>query len=515
MAIDNIENVPDSPGVYIFKDKKGNIIYIGKGLNLKKRVSSYINPTSFKTSILAKYIDNVEFLLCDSGLEALILEANLIKKYRPKFNVSLKDDKSYPFIRITKDEFPRISITRKREKGSYYFGPYASSKSLKTTINITKSLFGIRTCKKMPKQKNPCLSYHLKQCLAPCQGNISKEKYGKNVKSAASFLSGRYKVLLRSMERRMKNLAKKLLFEEAGRIRDNITAIKNLFETQKAYFIKSVNYDVIGQFGLDNKKFVAVLSIREGRLISQNTFDISKKEDGISGFIKQFYIWTESIPDEIIIEEDIEDKGLIEEWLTTKRKKKVSVTIPKRGKKKGLLVLSKKNAGLALKKDKGEESSIFDVLGFIPKTIEAIDISNIQGKYASGAVVVFEDGKPRRDLYRRFRIKIESHDDIGMIKEVIERRYKKMLKEKQTIPNLIVIDGGRGHLNTAINTLKSIGIAPNVISIAKFPDRIFLPERKIPIPVSSNLSVIQQIRDEAHRFSLSYHKTLRSVSLWI
>jgi len=499
----NIEDAPNSPGVYIFKDKEKKPIYIGKAGSLKKRLSSYLKPTSLKGRILVSQIASLEWFLCDSELEALVLEANLIKKYKPKFNVCLKDDKAYPFIKITKEAYPRILITRKLTKPGYYFGPYKPG-SLRKTIKIAKELFKIRSCKTLPKDKNPCLLFHIDQCIAPCKGEIEKGEYNKRVLELVSFLSGRHSLVLKTLKKRMKDEAKSLNFEAAGKIRDKILAIKSLYEAQKAFFTKPINCDVIA---LSNP-IVFVLVIREGRLIGEYPFTISFYENAMTGFIKQFYLFTYNIPDEIIIEDDIEDKSLIEAFLSERKGKRVLIKVAKRGKKRELLLLAKKNASIFALRSSKINIILPEILGFFPKVIEAIDISNISGAHATASLVAFENGIPNKNKYRRFKIQTKGPDDYGMIREVLERRFKGLKNEDKGLPDLLLIDGGRGHLNVAINTLKSLGLNVKAASIAKEPDRLFLPDKEEPIELQP-FSIFASIRDEAHRFALSYHKKLR------
>ncbi len=505
----DISDAPNKPGVYIFKDTDGKPIYIGKAASLKKRLSQYLKPKSLKGNILLSHIAECVWFLCDSELEALILEANLIKKHKPKFNVSLKDDRAYPFIKVTKEPFPRILITRRLGKDGYYFGPYRAG-SLRKTIKIAKELFKIRSCKIMPKDKSPCLLFHIEQCIAPCKGEINPPEYSKSVMDVMSFLSGSYKPLLKTLERKMREEAKSLNFEESARIRDKILAIKSLSEAQKAFFTKPINYDVIGSS--DDKqgaKIIFVLVLREGRLIGEYPFTISCQENAISGFIKQFYLFTYNIPDEILIEEDIEDKALISSILSEKKGKRVFLKVPKREKKRELLLLARKNANLFALRSQKTKPILPELFGISPKIIEAIDISNISGDYATGSLVVFENGIPNRDEYRKFKIRTRGPDDYGMVREVLERHLKRFKEENRPLPDLLLIDGGRGHLNVTLNTLKSLGLNINAASIAKDPDRLFLPDKE-PIPISSDLSLFQSIRDEAHRFAISYHKKLRS-----
>ncbi len=503
----DISNAPNKPGVYIFKDKDGKPIYIGKAGSLKKRLSQSLKPKSLKGSLLLSHIAECVWFLCDSELEALILEANLIKKHKPKFNVCLKDDKAYPFIKITKESFPRILITRRLGKDGYYFGPYRAG-FLRKTIKIAKELFKIRSCKIMPKDKSPCLLFHITQCLAPCKGEINPTEYNKNVVDVMSFLSGSYKPLLKTLERKMKEEAKSLNFEESARIRDKILAIKSLSEAQKAFFTKPINYDVIDSSDRQGAKIIFVLVIREGRLIGEYPFTISCQENAISGFIKQFYLFTYNIPDEILIKEEIEDKALISSILSERRGKRVLIKVPKVGKKKELLLLARKNANLFSLRNQGTKCEIPELFRIFPKIIEAIDISNISGDYATGSLVVFENGIPNRDEYRKFKIRTKGPDDYGMIREVLQRHFKRLKEENKRLPDLILIDGGRGHLNVAINTIKSLRLNINAASIAKDPDRLFLPDKE-PILISSEFSIFQSIRDEAHRFAISYHKKLR------
>ncbi|MDI6752589.1 MAG: excinuclease ABC subunit UvrC [bacterium] len=562
MLVIPIEKAPSESGVYLFKSKD-KILYIGKARSLKKRLSSYKEPKTEKQALLLKEADNVEWLITDSEIEALILEANLIKEYKPKFNVSLKDSKAYPFIKLTKEQFPALSFSRKIENDGWYFGPYPNI-VMKKTIRITKELFKIRGCKNKiqdtgdrrlesgvrnkereeeerkdtseklkvksekqgeeeegaqmdegwRRQKKPCLAFHINQCLAPCIGKITEKEYQKAVKDALSFLSYRHSQMAKRLEVKMKNEAKRLNFEESAKLRDRIKAIRFLDSKQKVYFLQPIDVDIIASFSERYRVCLLLLSIRAGRLIGEYPFFFENKENLLSGFIEQYYLSIPHIPKEIIINEEIEDKELLSLWLSEKKKKKVKIFVPKRGKKRELLGLCKRNAKELLVRRGEATASIQDTLSLPrePKIIEGIDISNIGGKDAYGAIVVFENGVPNKELYRVFKIKTDTPDDYGMIKEVIKRRYSRLKKEVSRFPDLIVIDGGAGHLNIAYRTLMELGLADiPLVSMAKSPDRCFLLHKKEPILISSapSLLILSFVRDEAHRFSLSFHRRKR------
>ena len=540
MLVIPIEKAPSESGVYLFKSND-KILYIGKARSLKKRLSSYKEPKTEKQALLLKEADNVEWLITDSEIEALILEANLIKEHKPRFNVSLKDSKAYPFIKLTKEPFSRLCFSRKIENDGWYFGPYPSPVSLKKTIRITKELFKIRGCKnrieksedriqntevrsenrevrsentEVRRQKKPCLAFHINQCLAPCVGKVTEKEYQKAVKDTLSFLSSGHSQMAKRLEVRMKNEAKRLNFEESAKLRDRIKAIRLLDSKQKVYFLQPIDADIIASFSERYRVCLLLFSIRAGRLIGEYPFFFENKENLLVGFIEQYYLSIPHIPKEIIINEEIEDKELLSMWLSEKKEKKVKIFVPKRGKKRELLSLCKRNAKELLIKRGEATTSIQDVLSLPrePEIIEGIDISNIGGKDAYGAVVVFENGSANKELYRAFKIKTDTPDDYGMIREVIKRRYSRLKEEVSRFPDLIVIDGGAGHLNTAYRTLMELGLADiPLVSIAKSPDRCFLLHKKEPILVSSapSLLTLSFVRDEAHRFSLSFHRRKR------
>ena len=555
MVIIPIEKAPDESGVYLFKSKD-KILYIGKARSLRKRLSSYKEPKTGKQALLLRLADNVEWLVTDSEIEALILEANLIKEHKPGFNVCLKDSKAYPFIKITKELFPRIQFTRRIKDDGRYFGPYPKQGLLKKTIRITKELFKIRGCKKRiqgsrgkseklkikneklkikdeklgdrsqetgnwkletgdRREENPCLAFHIDQCLAPCAGRGTKEDYQKAVRDAISFLSSGHSKLIKGLERRMKQEAKALNFEKAAKLRDRIQAIALLSSSQKVWFAQPIDVDIISSFSSGDRVCLLLLSIQKGKLIFEYPFFLPNKENLLEGFIEQYYLSIPNIPKEIAINEEIEDTELLSLWLSAKKGSSVKIFVPKRGKKRELISLCQRNAKEFLVRRGEAITSIRDILSLPrePEIIEGIDVSNLGGKDAYAAVVVFENGIPNKELYRAFKIQTrQAADDYGMIKEVIKRRYSRLKEEASRLPDLILIDGGAGHLNIAYAALMKLGLADiPLVSMAKSPDRCFLLHKKEPIFISSapSLLTLAYVRDEAHRFSLRFHRRKR------
>ncbi|MFH0775447.1 MAG: excinuclease ABC subunit UvrC, partial [bacterium] len=372
-----------------------------------------------------------------------------------------------------------------------------------------------RTPNPEPRTPNPCLAFHINQCLAPCAGKVTKEDYGKAVKNSLSFLSSGHSQMAKRLERRMKQEAKRLNFEESAKLRDRVQAIRLLDSKQKVYFLKPIDADIIAFFSSENRACLLLLSIRAGRLIGEYPFFFENKENLLAGFLEQYYLSIPNIPKEVVINEEIEDTELLSLWLSEKRGNKVKIFVPKRGKKRGLLDLCKRNAKGFLIRRGETTTSIRDILSLRkePEIIEGIDVSNIGGKDAYGSVVVFENGIPRKELYRAFKIKTDTPDDYGMIREVIKRRYSRLKEGISRFPDLILIDGGAGHLNIAYRTLMELGLADiPLVCLAKSPDRCFLLHKKEPVPVSSALSILQHIRDEAHRFSLKFHRRKREIN---
>lgn len=547
-----IHNLPQKPGVYIFKNKKGIILYVGKAKNLKKRVSSYFTRTKDlapdKKLMLPK-IFKIDYILADSELEALLLESNLIKKEKPKYNVVLKDDKQYQYIKIDySDNFPRIYTTReiKKNKASYY-GPFTDGSAVKKILNLLNKLFPYRECIleifENSKKRRVCLKYHIKRCLGPCAHYISKENYYNLIEQCELFLQGKQNKILADLKKEMKKQADQKNYEKATEYRDQILSLEKIIEKQKIISTKKINQGIISYYQGQNITTINLFVIREGKLIAKENFNLKTKnkkiEEILSSFIKLYYINQKIIPKKIIIQSNIEDKLLISSFLSKKNNNKINIIVPQKGKNYKLIKLGAKNAkfyyqNLQNKKQstKKENNKIEELkkikklfnLKNIPKRIECYDISNIQGTNATGSMVVFENGLPSKSQYRRFKINFPSISDTDMMKEMLERRFnnynqdKIIAQNKWPLPDLIIIDGGKGQLNTAISILKKQKLNIPVISITKKLEELYSKNTKKPLQLSKNskvLQLIQSIRDEAHRFAISYHKKLKKEELSI
>ncbi|ADL08200.1 excinuclease ABC subunit UvrC [Thermosediminibacter oceani] len=542
---ERIESFPEKPGVYIMKDKNGKVIYVGKAVSLKNRVRSYFKAGDSlppKVSSMVSHIDDIEYIVTDSEVEALILECNLIKFYKPKYNILLKDDKQYPYIKITLNEpFPRIEVVRKIKKdGARYFGPYVNAGAMREAIDVLRKIFPVRSCKKdlsrVPLKERPCLNYHINRCLAPCQGNLQKEEYGELIKNVVMFLEGRQEALLNHLREKMEQAAQSLDFETAAVYRNQIQALQKLLEKQKIVSTDMVDQDVIAMARGFDTACVMVFFVREGKLTEREPF-ILKNTDGaerkeiLTSFIKQFYDTASFIPKEIILEEEIDDRDTIESWLSGKKGSKVKITIPKRGEKKQLAEMVAENARAYLEQRESaeererirnqkamEELKISLGLEDIPRRIEAFDISNTQGSESVASMVVFEEGIPKKEDYRKFRIKtVEGPNDFESMKEAVYRRFKRGLEgdEKfRDFPDLLVIDGGKGQLRYAREALRELNLdyIPT-IGLAKEFEHIFIEGRDEPLILprdSQALYLLQRVRDEAHRFAVTYHRKLRT-----
>ncbi|MGM0420206.1 MAG: excinuclease ABC subunit UvrC [Bacillota bacterium] len=540
---EQLKNLPDSPGVYLMKDKSGDIIYVGKAKSLRSRVRSYFRKGNhtYKTSIMIEYINDFEYIVTDTEVEAYILEANLIKKYSPKFNIRLKDDKSYPYIKITiNDDFPRIFKSRILKKdGNKYFGPYADVDAIYKSIDIVKDIFKLRTCKKEiiagKPEARPCLNFYIDKCSGPCIGAISQGEYQKNVDLIADFLAGQQDDLLKMVEKKMEQAADQRDFEKAAFYRDGKRALGEISSQQKIISGDESNRDVIAVATKPDSEIACaqVLIIRHGRLIGQDYIILegggnNSLPELIGSFILQYYSQTEDIPDEILTEVRPDDKEKISKVLNEQKGLKVYIKEPIRGQKKRLIELAQKNAAQNLARNAikrryqnerlaREHTELQEYLELEnrPTYIEGFDISNIQGTDTVASLVVFKDGHPAKDQYRRFKIKtVEGADDYASMKEVVRRRYKRILKENNPLPDLVLIDGGKGQLNAAVEELDKLGLAQlDIIGLAKKEEEIFLPNKENPVMMpadSPGLHLIQRVRDEAHRFAVNYHRKLRS-----
>ncbi|MFP4401459.1 MAG: excinuclease ABC subunit UvrC [Candidatus Woesearchaeota archaeon] len=512
----NLEEIPKSPGCYIYKDSKENIIYIGKAKNLKKRVSSYFQKKDNdpKTQALVKAIDSVDFIATNSEVEALILENNLIKKNKPKYNIDLKDSKRYAYILLTDEKFPRLVIARDVIQKGTYFGPFVSARERDYVIEFLTRNFKIRTCKKLPKKA--CLRYHMKWCEAPCIGNVTEDHYMEGIEYAKKILSGNTKDAIDILKSDMKKHSEEQNFEVALDMRNKIEALISLNEKQNMERRKVFDEDVINYHIEKDKVYLMVFNVYKGTLANKEEFIFNHIDGFFEDFIKQYYS-SNNIPKEIILPEDIDLS--IAEYLTEKRGSQVRINIPKIGEKKKLLDLVERNIKLTFFRGIEKVQKLGEKLKLPthPHVIECFDISHLSGTSTVASMVQFREGRPDKSNYRRFRIRtVENIDDFKSMSEVVQRRYKRLKQENLDMPDLIIIDGGKGQLSSAINEIKSLGLNIPTISIAKREEEIFFPGSRFPLKLSKKdtaLKYIQEIRDEAHRFAITYNRLLRKKSL--
>jgi excinuclease ABC subunit C len=520
------DDLPLVPGVYMMKDSSDHILYVGKAKSLKKRVKSYFrNDLDPKTRALMKQFHHMEYMVTDTEKEALILESNLIKKYMPRYNIRLKDDKRYPYIKVTNETFPRVLITRRViDDGSYYYGPFTEATALRKLIKFLKTIFKIRDCKRMD---GPCLNYQIDLCNAPCDKKITEEEYKKLVDNVSLFFEGKYSEITGALKSEMIEAAHNHEYEKAAVLRDQLNSVEEVLEKQKMEFTRSLDQDVIASASDSELACVVVFSVREGKIIGKDDFLMSGAENTseekiISAFLKQYYTGPRHVPSKIIIPKEVEDRKLVEEWLSEKREASVSIEVPTEGVRYRLIRMVSKNAMIILNHQKEVKGALLDLkkyLGIprIPKRIEAFDISNISGKMAVGSMVVFENGAPNKNHYRKYKIQTQGPDDYAMMREMLERRYSNLKKDKGPSPDLVLVDGGKGQLNVATDVFKSLGETNiPVIGLAKEFEHVFIPQTPSPLILprdSEALLLLQRIRDEAHRFAVNYHKKLRSKEL--
>lgn len=541
----SISLLPDYPGCYLMYDKDGKIIYIGKAKNLKKRVKSYftLKHDSPKLAIMVPQIDRFEFIITDSEIEALILESHLIKKHKPKYNILLKDDKHFPWFTITEEEYPRIIVTRKVDQNAVkgkYFGPYTDARAMYSTLELLKKLFPLKQCKNPRFKDRPCIYYQIGKCFAPCQKFISTEEYKVIVKQVEMFLSGKQTELLDELKKQMEKYSDNQEFEKAARYRDSYFDVMKVIGKQKVVSDNvNLNQDIIG-YDSDNLNIaMVILKVRDGRLIDKYDFEMSVSQtnsvsEAIVTFLREYYqlVNDNEIPKEILIPDEIDndDKNLIIDWLSGRKKGKVNIITPKMQTKMELIEMASKNASSHLENIKlnklSELQSDWNEVGSyiqeklalpnFPYRMECFDISHTQGTNTVASMVVFINGKPCKSEYKRFKIRSTKEgqpDDFASMKEVIKRRYAKVLRDNLDFADLIIIDGGKGQLSSAMESLNDLGLFNlSVVSIAKKFEEIYLPEKDNPVIFPSNsqaLYAFQKIRDEAHRFAISYHKKLR------
>lgn len=516
------ENLPKKPGVYIMRDANDEIIYIGKAKNLINRVRSYFREKLDrpKTQILMSHFDSLEYIVTNSEKEALILEATLIKKHRPRYNVQLKDDKRYPYVKITNEKYPRLIITRNITKNGIYYGPFTDVTSVKKTVKFLKSLFKIRTCRNMD---GPCLNSQIDLCYAPCSGEISKEEYDEIINKIDLFFQGKYSVIVKNLKKEMAEAAENEQFEKAAVLRDQITSIEEIMEKQFVDLVDDdLDQDVIAIAPNDNEVVVIIMPIRNGKIVGRDDFLMSGSQyesnsEILFAFIQQYYGFNRHIPKQILLNEPIDDTELLEEWLSDLRGNKVYIKVPKKGVKLRLVNMAQKNAEIIKHQKKAMENSLIELkkylkLDKLPRIIEGYDISNISGKFAVGSKVSFKDAKPNKKKYKRFKIETPGPNDFAMMKELLTRRLKMIDTDEE--PDLIVIDGGKGQLGMACEVLDELNLAHiPIIGLAKEFEEIYIPNSKRPIIIPKNnkaLHLLQQVRDESHRFAITYHRKLRS-----
>ena len=556
---EELKKLPAKPGVYIMHDEQDTILYVGKAVNLRNRVRSYFRENIGRGPQIDKMVSLIarfEYIVTDSELEALIQENNLIKEHLPKYNTLLKDDKTYPYIKVTVGEaYPRILFVREMKKDkARYFGPYTSAGAVKDTIELLNKLYKLRTCNRsLPKdigEGRPCLNYHIEQCSAPCQNLVSREEYREQVEKALNFLNGNYQPILKELQGKMQDAAEKMEFEEAAKYRDLFNSVKSVSQKQKISDSVGEDRDIIALAEDDRDAVVQVFFVRDGRLIGREHFYMThiegqKKPQILQEFVKQFYAGTPFIPREIMLQYEVEEQALIEQWLTEKKEGRVKLIVPKIGTREKLVELAAQNASLVLSKDKeriareesrttGAVKEIADLLG-LPGIVrmEAFDISNISGFANVGSMVVFEKGKPKRSDYRKFRIQtVAGPDDYACMREVLTRRFRHGMEEQTKLkeqdldnslgsftrfPDVLMMDGGRGQVNIALSVLEELNIHIPVCGMVKDDNHrtrgLYYNNVELPIDTrSEGFKLITRIQDEAHRFAIEYHRSLRSKS---
>lgn len=554
---EELKKLPSQPGVYLMHDAKDEIIYIGKAISLKNRVRQYFQSSRGKTAKIQQMVSRIarfEYIITDSELEALVLECNLIKEHQPRYNTMLKDDKAYPYIKVTVgEEFPRVMFARTMKKDkSRYFGPYTSAGAVKDTIDLIHKLYKIRTCNRsLPRdtgKERPCLNYHIKQCDAPCQGYISREEYAANVAQVLEFLNGHYDRLLNTLEEKMMQASDAMEFEKAIEYRELLASVKKVAQKQKITSSSMEDRDIIAMAKDNEDAVVQVFFVREGKLIGRDHFRVTvgtaeNNSQILTSFIKQFYAGTPFLPKELWVQEELEESEIISQWLSARKGQKVRIVVPKKGQNERLVELAQKNASMVLIQDseklKREEyrttGAMNQVAGWMGLTgvrrIEAFDISNISGFESVGSMIVYEDGKPKRSDYRKFRIKtVQGPNDYASMREVLTRRFRHGLEELNQLreqgveeqfgsftrfPDLLMMDGGRGQVNIALEVLAELQLSIPVCGMVKDDNHrtrgLYYQNVEIPIDRhSEGFRLITRIQDEAHRFAIEYHRSLRS-----
>lgn len=541
---DKLKALPNKPGCYLFRGADGEVLYVGKAVSLRSRVRSYFQKSarhSLKVARLVSRVADLETFVTDTELEALVLECNLIKRYRPPFNVRLRDDKSYPYIAVTLGEpFPRVMFTRLRKKGgTRYFGPFSSAYAVRDTVRLLHKLFPLIPCQKVwtnKKEQRPCLYYHLGQCLGPCAGLSDRRRYRDVIRNVILFLEGRQEELSQRIRREMEEAAEAMEFERAASLRDKLASIEAVMQRQKVLGDPDADQDVVALVKDERGACVQMFYVRSGKLVGQRSFFLDAGPDdspelAVQQFVKQFYADAAEVPREVLLPVEIEERNIVQQWLRQKSGTTVTVNVPRGGKKLELVEMAANNAELALAEFRSDLeqreawadqalTELQEVLGLdtLPMRIECYDISNIQGTVPVGSMVVMENGEAAKDEYRRFRIRFnpESPDDFAMMREVILRRLRSAVEGDEKfakLPDLMVIDGGKGQLNAALQAMSEVELSVPAVGLAKRQELIFRPGDPEPLALPANsrgLMLLRRLRDEAHRFALSYHRKLRA-----
>ncbi|MBI1733800.1 MAG: excinuclease ABC subunit UvrC [Candidatus Rokubacteria bacterium] len=534
---EKLARLPDRPGVYLYKDAKAQVVYVGKAASLRNRVRSYFQesrPHDPKTDALVKQVRDLDYIVTDNELEAMMLEATLVRKHRPRYNIILRDDKHYPFLKLTTDEdFPRLVVARRvKDDGATYYGPFYPATAMRETLRLTRQLFPLRTCSITidGRLERPCIQYSIGRCNAPCTGWETREGYGTTVRDVERFLEGKDDELLLTLTRQMEEAAGDTKFERAAVLRDQIQSLKKVRERQKMISTEEVDQDVIGVVRQGSEACVELFFVRKGRLVGQEAFFLEKVAgwtDGeiLSAFLRQFYARSVKPAPEVLLSEDVPEVELVTEWLSGLAGRRVTVLAPQRGAKREFVAMAEANAAIALQnrllsrddRQQVVQEELRSALGLPgpPNRIEGYDISHVQGSEQVGSQVVWENGELKKDDYKRYRIKtVEGSDDFAALEEMLRRRFGRALEQGAALPDLVLIDGGRGQLNVGVRTLSELGLdwLP-VIALAKQREEVYQAEALDPLvldPTSPALHTLQKIRDEAHRFAITYHKKLRA-----
>ena len=541
--IEKLDALPAKPGVYQFKNSDGKVIYVGKAQNLRNRVRQYFHksrvPGTRIDAMVAKIVD-MELTVTDSEIEALILEANLIKQLKPHYNVVLKDDKSYPYIALTKEMYPRVFVTRRKNPGYRYFGPYTDVKSMRSALKTIRDIFLIRSCNYdltesfiSQKKFKVCLDYHIKKCEGPCEGYVTRAHYNALIDQAAQVLRGKIKNVTEVLKKEMDMLAEATKYEEAASVRNRINALKVYSERQKIVDSSEADRDIIALVSKEDDACAVIFKVREGKMIGSQHIYLSNVTgrnigDLLEAVLERYYLDQEDIPPDLLLSDELENRDIIKEWLRKRSGHEVSVEIPRTGDKAKLVALVRTNAQFWLDELELTKLKRRDIvphslealqrdlrLPCPPRRIECFDISNIQETDIVASMVVFVDGKPKKSVFRKFKIhSIEGQNDFASMQEVVKRRYERLLRENGELPNLIMVDGGKGQLSSAVEVLNTLGMKTiPILGLAKKLEEVFLPRQSEPVQLprtSSGLRLMQQIRDEAHRFAVTYHRVVRS-----